>query len=69
MARTIDAIYEDGIFKPLSTLDLRDHTRVRLTIEEGESVAKTTSGIIIPRHGDIVDKIALEPEFLPEEFK
>ena len=67
MAQTIDAIYENGILKPLLTLDLRNQTKVRLTIEEVESVAKGTSGIITPRRGDIVDEIALEPEFLPEE--
>jgi len=67
MSKIIDAVYEDGILKPLSTPHLKNHTRVRLIIEEIESVAKSTSGIIIPRRGDVVDEIALESDFLPEE--
>ena len=61
MYQTIDAIYEDGIFKPLSTPNLKEHSRVRLTIEKEESVAKRTSGMIVPRQAEIVDEIAIEP--------
>jgi predicted DNA-binding antitoxin AbrB/MazE fold protein len=32
MTKTIIAIYEDGIFKPLEEADLPDHQRVRLKI-------------------------------------
>ena len=34
MARVIDAIYENGTLKPLETLDLPEHQRVRITIHE-----------------------------------
>jgi predicted DNA-binding antitoxin AbrB/MazE fold protein len=34
MARDIDAIYEEGILKPLEALDLPEHQRVRITIHE-----------------------------------
>ncbi len=33
MSRTIIAIYENGVFKPLETPDLQDHAHVRLTVE------------------------------------
>lgn len=34
MSRTIDAIYEDGVLKPLEPLDLPEHAKTRVTIEE-----------------------------------
>lgn len=34
MHRVIEAIYEQGMLKPVETLDLPEHQRVRLTIHE-----------------------------------
>jgi predicted DNA-binding antitoxin AbrB/MazE fold protein len=34
MARVVDAIYEAGMLKPLETLDLPEHQRVRITIHD-----------------------------------
>jgi len=34
MARVVDAIYVQGMLKPLEALDLPEHQRVRLTIHE-----------------------------------
>jgi predicted DNA-binding antitoxin AbrB/MazE fold protein len=34
MARVVDAIYEQGMLKPLEALDLPEHQRVRITIHE-----------------------------------
>jgi predicted DNA-binding antitoxin AbrB/MazE fold protein len=36
---TLEAIYEDGIFKPLSRVprELKEHDRVRITIETGDN--------------------------------
>lgn len=34
MSQTIEAIYEDGIFKPLKPVDLPEGTRVRVEAEE-----------------------------------
>ena len=31
--KTIDAVYEEGVLKPLVALDLEEHQRVRLTID------------------------------------
>jgi predicted DNA-binding antitoxin AbrB/MazE fold protein len=42
MARVVDAIYENGMLKPLETLDLPEHQRVRITIHEPlESLEET----------------------------
>ena len=34
MARVVEAIYENGMLKPLEALDLPEHQRVRITIHE-----------------------------------
>jgi len=33
MTQTIEAIYADGVLKPIGELPLRDNQRVRLTVE------------------------------------
>jgi len=35
---TIDAIFADGVFKPIGPIAIADNQRVRLTIEKAESV-------------------------------
>ena len=32
MPKTIEAIYEDGVFKPLDQVPLPEHTKIRLTL-------------------------------------
>lgn len=68
--KVIDAIYENGVFKPLEKVTLKEHERVHIVIEEPEEIESTataTSGMIPVRNSKVVDIIALEPEFLPEE--
>lgn len=40
----VEAIYEDGVFRPLGTEDthLSDGTKVRLTIEQGAGTSQTS---------------------------
>lgn len=67
MPRVIDAVFKNGVFKPTSAVAIKEYTKVHLTIEETESIAFSTSGIVPARNKQSVDDIALEPEFLPEE--
>ncbi len=67
MPRVIDAVFEDGVFKPTSTVEIKEHTKVHLVIEETKSVALATSGIVPARNRQTADDIALEPEYLIEE--
>ena len=39
MAREIDAIYENGVLRPLEPLDLEEQQRVRITIDHGDPLA------------------------------
>lgn len=32
MPKTIEAVYEDGVFKPLNQVPLPEHTKIRLTL-------------------------------------
>jgi predicted DNA-binding antitoxin AbrB/MazE fold protein len=44
MARHLDAVYEQGILRPLEPLVLAEHQRVRLTIEEKPAQLSWESG-------------------------
>jgi predicted DNA-binding antitoxin AbrB/MazE fold protein len=43
---SIDATYENGILRPAEPLPLREHEKVRLTIEPEISCAERTSGML-----------------------
>lgn len=34
MPKTIEAIYEDGVFKPLEDIGIEEHKKVRITVIE-----------------------------------
>jgi predicted DNA-binding antitoxin AbrB/MazE fold protein len=40
MAKSIKALYEDGVFKPLSKVRLKNKQRVQLTVVESEKSSK-----------------------------
>ena len=44
MTITIDAVYENGILKPDRPLPLKEHEKVRVTVEPGPSLAQQTAG-------------------------
>ena len=67
MSRGIEAVYEDGVLKPLTPLNLKEHEKVRLTLEEEESVVRASSGMFTGLDDRTIDEIALSPKFLPEE--
>lgn len=46
MAITIEAVYENGVLKPLGTLYLREHQQVKITVEEPVDWVYRTRGII-----------------------
>lgn len=40
MAKSIKALYENGVFKPLTKVRLKNKQRVRLTVVESENASK-----------------------------
>ncbi len=45
MSITFEAVYEDGVLKPAAPLPLKEHDRVRVTVEPSESWADRTYGM------------------------
>jgi predicted DNA-binding antitoxin AbrB/MazE fold protein len=46
MAQVISAIYENGVLKPLETIDLKEHSKVYITIEIEEERKKKVGEIL-----------------------
>ncbi|HHT9160720.1 MAG TPA: antitoxin family protein [Candidatus Brocadiia bacterium] len=67
MPRSVEAIYEDGVLKPLSPLKLKEHEKVRVIFEKETSVVKATKGMFSGLDDSTIDEIALSPELLLEE--
>jgi predicted DNA-binding antitoxin AbrB/MazE fold protein len=45
MAITVEAVYEDGVLKPVQPLPLREHQKVRLTVEAPADWVEATAGM------------------------
>ncbi len=67
MSKNIEAVYEEGVLKPLTPLKLKEHEKVILTIEEEKSAVRSTSGIFRGLDDRTINEIALSPKFLPEQ--
>lgn len=67
MPRNIEAVYEGGVLRPLSPLKLKEHEKVRITLEEEESLVRVSSGMFSGLDDSLIEEVALSPEFLPEE--
>jgi predicted DNA-binding antitoxin AbrB/MazE fold protein len=46
MAITVEAVYENGVLKPAEPLPLREHERIRITIEPRSNWVQETAGIL-----------------------
>lgn len=64
-----EAIFEDGVLKPVRPLPLQEHDRVRIVVENKPSVAQRTAGMIQwTGDAETFERIleeAEEPEQLP----
>ncbi|MGH7174494.1 MAG: antitoxin family protein [Gemmataceae bacterium] len=68
MTLTVEAIYENGVLKPTQPLPLKEHDKVRITVEQEESPFIRAYGIIgWTGDAETLERIALDAEFLPEE--
>lgn len=45
MTKTIEAIYEDGVLKPLQKIDLKEHEKVMLILKPERSAVDKTKGM------------------------
>jgi predicted DNA-binding antitoxin AbrB/MazE fold protein len=68
MSITIEAIYENGVLKPVQPLPLKERETVRIIIEGMPSQLVEAYGIMgWMGDAETLERIALDPEFLPEE--
>lgn len=67
MPKSIEVVYEGGVLRPLSPLKLKEHEKVRITLEEAKSAVRASSGMFSGLDENTINEIALSPEFLPEE--
>lgn len=63
--KTIYALYEDGVLKPLEKLDLKESQRLKLTLEVLPSIVEETEALIRAK-ADVVKEVAEREEYLPE---
>jgi len=63
MPKIIEAVYEDGVFKPLEKVDLKEGEKVRLRVEDIDEILEEFCGLL-------ESKITLEDiKMLREEAK
>lgn len=46
MPKTIKAVYEEGVFKPINKPDIAEHQQVSLVVVPGEELVATPSSIL-----------------------
>ncbi len=46
MTMTVEAVYENGMLKLTEPLPLAEHEKVRVTVQQGPSLARQTAGMI-----------------------
>jgi predicted DNA-binding antitoxin AbrB/MazE fold protein len=63
--KTIHAIYENGVLKPLEPLHFKESQRFKITLEVLPSVVEETQALIHAR-SEVVRDVAEGEEYLPE---
>lgn len=68
MTISVEAIYENGVLKLAEPLPLKEHEKVRVTVEPQLTWAERTAGMI-PWTGDpeTLERFAIDPAFDPPE--
>jgi predicted DNA-binding antitoxin AbrB/MazE fold protein len=68
MTLTVEAVYENGVLKPVQPLPLPEHAQVRVTIEPAENWVQATAGMFgWQGTSEELRYFALDPELDPEE--
>ncbi len=64
MTLTVEAVYENGVLKPTQTLPLKEHEKVRITIEPELTWAERTAGMLRwTGDPEVLRRIAEDDEF------
>jgi predicted DNA-binding antitoxin AbrB/MazE fold protein len=46
MAFTVEAVYENGVLKPIQPLPLKEHERVQVSVQPKQSIARESAGML-----------------------
>lgn len=63
MAKVVEAVFENGVFKPLESVELQEHQRVRVAITLVPGAVNETRGMIQASPAD-VEEVAESDEYL-----
>lgn len=66
MSKTVEAIFENGVLKPLEKIDLKEHQKVEIIVRPKESAVDRTKGMF-KADPEIVRFIAEDDSILWEE--
>jgi len=70
MAITIEAVYENGVLRPLQPLPWKEGERLRIAVSSLDSPILKAYGIMgFQGTAAEAEHLALAPEFLPEESR
>lgn len=68
MAITVEAVYENGVLRPVEPLPFKEHEKVQVTVHPVTSPLLQAYGIIgWTGDAESVERIAMDPDFLLEE--
>jgi predicted DNA-binding antitoxin AbrB/MazE fold protein len=68
MAITIEAVYENGVLKPVKPLPFQENEKVQVTVQRAVSRVRQTAGLIgWTGSQEDADFVALSPELDPQE--
>jgi predicted DNA-binding antitoxin AbrB/MazE fold protein len=68
MSLTVEAVYEDGVLKPMQPLPFQEHEKVQIIVQAGISRARQTAGLL-RWTGDpaLLERFIRDPELDPLE--
>lgn len=68
MTFVIEATYENGVLKPTAPLPLKEHEKVRITLESEASAILAAHGIMgWTGDAETLEQFALDPDFDPQD--
>jgi predicted DNA-binding antitoxin AbrB/MazE fold protein len=68
MSITVEAVYENGVLKPLHAIPLPEHQRVQVTVRPVVSRVRQTAGLMgWTGSQEDADFVATSPELDPQE--
>jgi predicted DNA-binding antitoxin AbrB/MazE fold protein len=67
MAFQVEAVYENGILRPVQPLPLAEHERVQVTVSPVRTLVRESAGLIPCRDAALIEQAALDPDLESSE--